>query len=164
MVVTPGGERLDSAKPDWTTVWAASDEAGDRVVRVVVWEERSRKEREMVSLPRGSRERVSDVRIPCGAAGVRALPSPVRRVRVRPTRVRVGEPFCRVCQEEDSRHQSPSSETYRVSFETMRSVSLQSIWMLRFMSESAIITNKISSYCFLSLCFGPFCRMCRENA
>ena len=37
---------------------------------------------------------------------------------------------------EDSRHQSPLSETYRVSFETMRSVSLQSIWLFRFMSET----------------------------
>ena len=90
--------------------------------------------------------------------------SPVRRVRERPMSVNSGEPFWRVCQEEDSRHQEPSRETYRVSFETMRSVSFQSIWLLRFMSESAIITNKISSYCSLSICFGPFCHMCRENA
>ena len=62
--------------------------------------------------------------------------SPVRRVRERPISVNSEEPFWRVCQVELSRHQSPLSETYRVSFETMRSVSFQSICPLRFMSET----------------------------
>ena len=96
----------------------------------------------MVALPRGSREWVSEVRRPVPAPvsedadGTVLQPSPVRRVRVRPISVNSEEPFLRVCQEEDSRHQSPLSETYRVSFETMRSVSLQSICWLRFMSET----------------------------
>ena len=112
------GERLDSVKPDWTTVSAASDEAGGSVVRVVVWVARSMVMQETISLPKGSMERVSETR---------PSPSPVRRVRVRPISVNSEEPFWRVCQVELSRHQSPLSETYRVSFETMRSVSLQSI-------------------------------------
>ena len=112
------GERLDSVKPDWTTVSAASDEAGVVTVRVVVWVARSRYEQATVSLPRGSMERVSETR---------PSPSPVRRVRVRPISVNSAEPFWRVCQVDVSRHQEPSNETYRVSFETMRSVSLQSI-------------------------------------
>ena len=48
----------------------------------------------------------------------------------------VPEGAARSAEADEPRHQSPLSETYRVSFETMRSVSLQSIWLFRFMSET----------------------------
>ena len=62
MVITPEGERDETVRPDWTTVSAGSGEAGVVVVLVVVWVARSRKEQETVSLPRGSREWVSEIR------------------------------------------------------------------------------------------------------
>ena len=63
MVVTPEGERDETVRPDWTTVSAGSVESGDRVVWVVVWDERSRVVQETVSLLRGSREWVSEIRM-----------------------------------------------------------------------------------------------------
>ena len=62
MVVTPVGERVETVRPDWTTVSAGRVEPGDRVVWVVVWDERSRKVQATVSLLRGSREWVSEIR------------------------------------------------------------------------------------------------------
>lgn len=42
MVVTPVGERDETVRPQRATVSAGSEESGNRVVGVVVWDERSR--------------------------------------------------------------------------------------------------------------------------
>ena len=110
MVVTPVAEMFVTRSPATVTVCASMQESGVSVVCVSRLADLSRRLRVRVSFPCISTVTTSEYKPSMS-------PSPVRRVRESPVRITAAEPFCRVCHDDVSRHQSPSSFTYETSFD-----------------------------------------------